>query len=240
MKSFTTILFFIICFSISHAEEPDYVDLGLPSGLKWATCNIGANRPEQVGNFYAWGETVSKKKYVIKNYKFFKMPLKTRLLSALKPTLKYLEYISDYSTPEYTSLSQIINLNINDDVSYATYGIGWKIPTKQDYEELIANCISKMVCVDGISCIKLTSKVNGYEDRSICFPLSDFRNDQHGMSHKKNNKKEEAPSGVFCWTSTIRSCQSKDSYAFHSGKYGDTSIITAFRFIGMPIRPVCY
>ena len=48
----------------------DWVDLGLPSGTKWATCNIGATKSEDYGYYYAWGETKSKKKYNGKNYKY--------------------------------------------------------------------------------------------------------------------------------------------------------------------------
>lgn len=240
MKRYVTTLFLIICFHIMHAENPSYVDLGLPSGLKWATCNIGAERPEQIGDFYAWGETAPKKEYKIKNYKYFKMPLGARMMSIFKPALKDLEYITDYPATGSTSRSQVTILASEDDVALTIRGEGWKTPTKQDFEELIANCTSEIVSVDGIDCLKLTSTVKGYEDRSICFPLSDFRNDQSGMSHKSNNSKVESTSGVFCWTSILKNSQSKDAYAFYSGKYGDTSLITAFRFIGMPIRPVYY
>ena len=45
----------------------DYVDLGLPSGTKWATCNVGATTPEEYGNYYAWGETTVKTEYVEEN-----------------------------------------------------------------------------------------------------------------------------------------------------------------------------
>ena len=45
----------------------DYVDLGLPSGLKWATCNVGASKPEDYGNYYAWGETTTKSEYTEEN-----------------------------------------------------------------------------------------------------------------------------------------------------------------------------
>ena len=53
----------------------DWVDLGLPSGTKWATCNVGANSPTAYGNYYAWGETKSKKKYNGKNYKYTDNPI---------------------------------------------------------------------------------------------------------------------------------------------------------------------
>ena len=47
----------------SYINGHEYVDLGLPSGLKWATCNVGANKPEDYGNYYAWGETSTKSLY---------------------------------------------------------------------------------------------------------------------------------------------------------------------------------
>lgn len=43
-----------------QVKGQEFVDLGLPSGIKWATCNIGSNKPEQVGEYFAWGETQSK------------------------------------------------------------------------------------------------------------------------------------------------------------------------------------
>ena len=55
-------------------ESPDnheYVDLGLPSGTLWATCNVGANSPEDYGDYFAWGETVPKSNYDLKTYKWY-------------------------------------------------------------------------------------------------------------------------------------------------------------------------
>ncbi len=54
----------------ADADDFDYVDLGLPSGTLWAKCNVGANRPEDVGDYFAWGETETKDKYDWKNYKY--------------------------------------------------------------------------------------------------------------------------------------------------------------------------
>ncbi|MBQ9671399.1 MAG: hypothetical protein IJV34_00915 [Prevotella sp.] len=48
----------------------EFIDLGLPSGLKWATCNVGASKPEEYGNYYAWGETTPKSTYSWDNYKW--------------------------------------------------------------------------------------------------------------------------------------------------------------------------
>jgi hypothetical protein len=51
-----------------------YIDLGLPSGLKWAVCNVGATKPEEYGNYYAWGETFTKSSYTSLNYNYFFNP----------------------------------------------------------------------------------------------------------------------------------------------------------------------
>ena len=99
-----------------------YVDLGLPSGLKWATCNLGAKRPEDPGLLFAWGETTG---YNIgDNHDFINE--------------------DNYNGPS----DELILQNINNDYiipagcDAATVNMGgkWRIPTKADFEELIANC----------------------------------------------------------------------------------------------------
>jgi len=241
MKRHIITFIFIVCFSLIKAANIDYVDLGLPSGLKWATCNVGADRPELVGNYYAWGEDAPKKKYVIKNYKYTKMSLMERVLSVFTPALFDLRYITCYPTSGDIS---VLNLAPEDDVAATILGEGWKIPTKQDYEELIANCTWEVMSVNGIDCLKLTSKVKGYEDKYIVFPPSDLKNDQPGMYRKSYKKEARAPGAVYYWTSTLRSSQSQSSCAvlsvIHSVRDINPRMITALRFIGMPIRPVHY
>ena len=88
----------------------DYVDLGLPSGLKWATCNVGANSPSEYGNYYAWGEVETKESYTQQN------------------CLTYGQEIGDISgNPQY-------------DAARANWGSTWRMPTKVEFEELINNC----------------------------------------------------------------------------------------------------
>ena len=87
-----------------------YVDLGLPSGLKWATCNVGAETPEDYGDYYAWGETSTKSEYTVEN------------------SLTYGKSMSDISG------------NITYDVARKKWGSSWRIPTQSEFEELIDNC----------------------------------------------------------------------------------------------------
>ena len=86
------------------------VDLGLPSGLKWATCNIGAATPEDYGNYYAWGETVTKGEYTEQN------------------SVTYGQEISDFSG------------NAQYDAARANWGGTWRMPTQTEMQELIDNC----------------------------------------------------------------------------------------------------
>ena len=88
----------------------EYVDLGLPSGLKWATCNVGANSPEEYGDYYAWGELEVKSAYTDVNS---------------------LTYHKDYSD---------ISGNPAYDVARAKWGSSWRMPTEAEFKELIDNC----------------------------------------------------------------------------------------------------
>lgn len=88
----------------------EYVDLGLPSGLKWATCNVGANAPEQYGTFFAWGEITPKDEYTEAN------------------SLTYNMSLDDISG------------NAEYDVATARWGGDWRMPTNTELQELIDNC----------------------------------------------------------------------------------------------------
>lgn len=96
-----------------------WVDLGLPSGTKWATCNIGAASPEKPGTHFAWGETKSKTSYTIENNKTFRK--------------KILD----------------ISGNAENDAATANWGKGWRTPTKDEIEELINYCTWKLTTLNG-------------------------------------------------------------------------------------------
>ena len=88
----------------------EYVDLGLPSGLKWATCNVGASKPEDFGNYYAWGETSPKDEYTEDNCS------------------TYEKQINDISG------------NAQYDAARANWGGKWRLPTKSEMQELRYKC----------------------------------------------------------------------------------------------------
>ena len=104
----------------------EYVDLGLPSGLKWATCNVGASSPEEYGDYYAWGEVETKSEYTIDNSK------------------TYGKSMSDISG------------NSTYDVARAKWGGSWRLPTKKELEELESKCTWKWTTQNGMEGYKVT------------------------------------------------------------------------------------
>ena len=98
----------------------EYVDLGLPSGLKWATCNVGANSPADYGDYFAWGETETKTEYTQGN----------SLTNGLS--------ISELQSQGYIDGSG--NLTPSHDAATANWGGSWRMPTEAELEELIVEC----------------------------------------------------------------------------------------------------
>ena len=102
----------------------DCVDLGLASGLLWAKCNMGTTDPTELGNYYAWGVTSTTKKYYNAYYKHYK----TDEYGSIKKILKYNE--EDGKTV----------LDLEDDAARANFGVGYRIPTQEDWKELLEDC----------------------------------------------------------------------------------------------------
>ena len=122
------------------------VDLGLPSKTKWASCNVGATKPEEYGGYYAWGETEEKEVYDESTYKYYQND-------------EYVNLGSDISGTEY-------------DVAHVKWGGNWRMPTKEECKELIDNCTSEWTTLNGVKGRKFTSNING---NSIFLPAAGDR-----------------------------------------------------------------
>lgn len=126
---------------------PNYVDLGLPNGTLWATSNLGATdgvTPESWdGDYYAWGELTPKDNYLWETYKFG----------------------TENNLTKYNTIDNKLELDLEDDVVYQTYGGDWRIPTWTDYKFLIDNSTSELIPnyngVEGLTVRRFTSKING-------------------------------------------------------------------------------
>lgn len=102
--------------------------MGLPSGTLWATCNVGANKPEEYGDYFAWGETTPKLLYEWNTYKYCN--------GHFRKLTKYCNN-RNYGNKTYTDL--LTNLQGSDDAATINWGEGWQTPTKEQWEELLLN-----------------------------------------------------------------------------------------------------
>lgn len=176
-------------------EGHDYVDLGLPSGLKWATCNIGASSPDEYGNYYAWGETTTKSSYTEENSVTFRM------------------HIADISgNPQY-------------DAARANWGGTWRMPTDNEFNELIDNCQKENT--------KFGYKMVGPNGNSIIIPRYTGCIDGSSQTYMID---------TYYWSSYGKEPFSNQYFsAFCPSFDKDESGITGywnFRSRGIPIRPV--
>ena len=143
-------------------DEHEYVDLGLPSGTLWATCNVGANVPEEYGYYLAWGETEPKEEYDWTTYKW---------CNGSKSTLtKYCSY-SDFGYNGYTD--DKTELDPEDDAAYVHWGSSWRMPTYSQLIELYDNCTKTWTTMNGVNGSLLT----GPNGNTIFLPAAGTRHD---------------------------------------------------------------
>ena len=190
----------------------DYVDLGLPSGLKWATCNVGATAPEGYGDYFAWGETSPKDNYDWSTYKY----CNGSYLTLTKYNTK-----SDYGTVDNKT-----TLDLSDDAARANWGGKWRMPTKAEHDELIKNCTWTWTIQDGVKGYKVASRTNG---NSIFLPAAGSR---YGTSV------DFVGSSGGYWSSSLS--ESDPYFAFLLYFISDyVDWCGSYRDDGHPVRAVC-
>ena len=140
----------------------EWVDLGL--GVVWATCNVGAYKPEDYGNYFSWGETSSKNTYEWKNYAF-------RNKGNDYDNVKFTKYNSDSNRGLVDNKTA---LDVSDDVAHVKWGGRWRMPTKAEFEELFSQCTWTWTTQSGVKGYLATSKVNG---KTIFFPANGYKSD---------------------------------------------------------------
>ena len=138
----------------------EFVDLGLPSGLKWATTNVGASKPEEFGLYFAWGETqgyvdaFSGKGFYWGDYKF--TTAATRATDA-----EFRGGLTKYNTKSASgTVDNLITLELVDDAAYQSDNT-CRMPTKDDFRELSGNTTIKWETLNGVNGIRFTSNTNG-------------------------------------------------------------------------------
>ncbi len=126
-------------------EEFTYVDLGLPSGLLWAECNVGATVPEEYGSYFAWGETQPKNFYDWSNYKY---GLDWDMLT---------KYCTDPEAGLDGFVDNLISLLPEDDAATVVWGDGWRIPSKDEWKELKNNTVSEWITINDVNGCRFTA-----------------------------------------------------------------------------------
>lgn len=139
-----------------------YVDLGLPSGAKWATTNIGTSNPEQVGNYYSWGETTPKGSYFDWDYKWYNK-------GNVHKIIKYC------NTSWQGNVDNKTKLDTNDDAACVNWGSKWRMPSDKDWQELIDECAWTWTKMGEQVGYKVQSKVNS---NFIFLPAGGDRDDR--------------------------------------------------------------
>lgn len=130
-------------YHVCITEQHEYVDLGLPSGTLWATCNVGASAPEEYGDYFAWGEVNPKSTY---NWK------------------TYFDSIGGSSSDfrKYYSGGGKTELDLQDDAAYMNWGEGWRMPSLEQFEELCNSdyTTTSWTTQNGTDGLLITSKSN--------------------------------------------------------------------------------
>ena len=194
-------------------EEHEWVDLGLPSGTLWATCNVGANSPEEYGDYFAWGETEPKNDYSWSTYKYCKGTTDT---------------MTKYCTSsKYGTVDNKTELEPSDDAATANWGSGWQMPSLEQFKELSSYTTTSWRTVNGKYGRRLTSRSNG---NSIFLPAAGSR-----VGTKLSGAGSDG-SGTY-WSRSLNTSNSSSAYYLYlTSSSSDTNYYS--RYYGKSVRPV--
>ena len=197
--------------SCPDSNHPHLINLGLPSGTKWACCNVGATKPEAYGGYYAWGETEEKSYYDYSTYKWCNGSYFTQT--------KYCDS-SFYGTVDNKTI-----LDPEDDVAHVKWGGNWKIPTREQIRELLNNCNYEWTTVNGVKGGKFTSNINS---KSIFLPAA---------GNRWIGDLKYAGEHGYCWSSE-RGGTSGEACALGFDSVEAKHLAHCDRAEGFPARPV--
>lgn len=138
-----------------------WVDLGLPSGTLWATCNVGANSPEEYGDYFAWGETAPKDNYDWSTYKWCNG--NWNMLT---------KYCTDSSFGYNGFTDGKTELDLEDDAAYVNWGPSWRMPSMEQLWELVEQCTWTWTTRNGVNGYLITGPYGG---NTVFFPAAGVR-----------------------------------------------------------------
>ena len=194
----------------------EYVDLGL--SVKWARVNIGAAIPEQYGQYFAWGETTEKEHYDVSNVRYC-----TEVVdSSGHPHVWLLKY---NSREDYGPVDGRMKLEREDDAAAQNWGGTWRMPTREELEELRCECVWERVTLDDV----VGDRITGPSGNSIFLPAAGFRD---------SSKLKEVTNIGFMWSSSVNEANPDNVYYFYSGEKEGQKVTYASRRFGTTVRAV--
>ena len=196
-----------------YSDSHGYVDLGLPSGLLWASCNVGADNPEDYGDYFAWGETTPKDTYNWSTYQY---------CNGSNNTLTKYCNNSNYGYNGFTD--NLTTLEPSDDAATANWGSGWRMPTKEEWQELYNNTTVTWTTQNGVNG-RLFTAANG---NSLFLPAAGYRG---------NSSLYSAGSFGVYWSSSLYTDNPSRAWSFYFGS-GYTIMYSYDRNYGQSVRAV--
>lgn len=197
------------------------VDLGLKSGLQWASCNLGATYPEDSGAYYAWAEVSPKAEYDWATYAWCVWEKKTFGLT------KYCNF-DIWGWEGFTD--NLYTIESSDDAATAKLGAGWRTPTAEDWTELNVDCDWQAATINGTQGWLVRSKANTEDSNKLIFlPCTGYID---------GTEKMDTDTGVY-WSSSVyaSSCFQALGFVFNASSEHDVDS-SHIRTHGLTIRPV--
>ena len=200
--------------NMNNCQEHEFVDLGLPSGTLWATCNVGASKPEDYGDYFAWGETKTKDVYDWDTDKHAKGSI---------------DILTKYCTDSCCGLNGFVDgmtvLESIDDAATANWGNDWRTPRKEQWDELMAHTNREWTTMNGVEGWLFTSRRNG---KRLFLPAAGYRWDG-----ELNN----AGSYGCYWSSSLYTSDPSYAWSF-AFNAGNTGMSCDGRYDGQSVRAV--
>ncbi len=194
------------------------VDLGLPSGTKWADMNVGANAPEDYGFYFAWGETRGyHEKYNGRKFNWESYAWAGNSEHSLT------KYCNDAA---YGKTDNKTELDLSDDAARANWGEPWRMPNADQVNELLQYTSKKWTMVNEVEGCRFTSTING---KSIFLPAAGYRYNAEFREKKKN--------GYF-WSSSLYPSKCTTASGFYFIQSGMGLVSYDLRCCGFTVRPV--
>ena len=208
-------------FTWRKVEAPagvEAIDLGLPSGTKWANMNIGAEKPEDYGLYFVWGETVGYGSDTNDGHSFN--------WASYKWCNGSYDTMTKYCTnSSYGTVDNKTVLDLEDDAAYVNWSNSWRMPTITEIDELLNNTTSEWTTVNGVNGRKFTSTMNG---NSIFLPAAGYRYGSY---------LDYQTSGGYYWSSSLSESNPSDARSLDFGS-GSAYTGSDYRFLGFTVRPV--